>query len=100
MSWSWAPAQPAPARIVTAPALFSTCAAAASDSSSGRTTGEVARIGYGLGPVGASARNTSPGTTTTATPPRASAARMAVSSTPGELPGDADQLAVHAALAE
>ena len=61
---------PAPARIVTAPALFRTCAAAASDSSSGRTTGEVARIATGSGCDGASARNTSPGTTTTATPPR------------------------------
>jgi len=47
MSWSCAPAQPAPARIVTAPAAFSTCAAAASDSVSGRTTGEVARIATG-----------------------------------------------------
>ena len=87
MSWSCAPAQPAPARIVTALASFSTCAAAASDSSSGRTTGEVARIGTGSGPAGASARNTSPGTTTTATPPRASAARMAISSTRGSCSG-------------
>ena len=73
--------------IVTAPAWFSTCAAAASDSSSGRTIGEMARIATGSGPAGASARNTSPGTTTTATPPRASAARMAISSTRGSWSG-------------
>ena len=41
----------------------------------------------GSGPAGASARNTSPGTTTTATPPRASAARMAISSTRGSCSG-------------
>ena len=73
--------------MVTSLASFSTCAAAASDCSSGRTTGRAARIGTGSWCDGASARNTSPGTTTTATPPRASAARMAISSTRGSCSG-------------
>ena len=58
----------APARMVTRPAAFSTCAAVASDSSSGRMTGDTVRNTAGCAPGGASAMNTSPGTTTTATP--------------------------------
>ena len=87
MSWSCAPAHPAPARMVTRLAAFSTCAAAASDSSSGRITDEVGRIRPGFAPCGASARNTSPGTTTTATPPRDSAARIAISRMRGSCSG-------------
>ena len=77
MSCSCAPAQPAPARIVTRPAAFSTSAAAASDAWSGRITDAVGRIGTGAPASRASARKISPGTTTTATPPRASAERIA-----------------------
>jgi FtsH-binding integral membrane protein len=43
----------------------------------GRTTGGAARIGTGLVAPRASSRNVPPGTTTTATPPRASAERIA-----------------------
>ena len=87
ISWSCAPAQPAPARIVTRLAAFSTPAAAASASSAGRTTGAAGRIAVTLAPDGASAKNTSPGMTTTATPPRSSAVRIPMSSTRGSCAG-------------
>src|SRR6202034_3434405 len=70
MSWSCAPAQPAPARIVTGLASLSTSATAASDRSSGRTTDGAMRTGTGLYPSGAGSRNTSAGTTTTDLDPR------------------------------
>ena len=41
-------------------------------------TGEMARTGAGSAAAAAWARNISPGATTTATPPRASAVRMAI----------------------
>ena len=53
--------------MVTALAAFSTSADGA------------ARTGVAFAPCGASVRNTSPGMTTTATPPRASAVRIAIS---------------------
>src|SRR5260221_14617341 len=81
------PAQPAPARIVTLPAAFSTSAAAARDRSSGRIAGDTARTGVGCAPDGALARNTSPGTTTTATPPRCNATRIPISSSRGSWSG-------------
>src|SRR6201989_2510167 len=85
MSWSCAPAQPAPARIVTRLAEFSPSAAAASDWSSGRMTGDTARTGT-ASVSGASARKISPGTTTTLTPPRCSAIRIAMSRVRGSCP--------------
>jgi len=83
MSWSCAPAQPAPARIVTRLAPFSTSAAAASGASAGRITDAALRTGVHVAPDGTSAKNTSPGMTTTATPPRSSAARIVLSMTCG-----------------
>ena len=73
--------------MVTRLAALSTSAAAASERSPGRTTAGTARTGAGRGPVGASARNTSPGMTTTPTPPRCNAARMAISNSHGTWPG-------------
>ena len=64
--------------MVTRPAEFSTSAAASSDAWSGRITGVSGRIGTAFAPDGASARKVSPGTTTTATPPRCSADRIAI----------------------
>jgi hypothetical protein len=69
--------------MVTRCAEFSTSAAAASELSSGRMTAVAARTGTALAPDGTSAKNTPPGMTTTLTPPRASAVRIAISSTRG-----------------
>ncbi len=77
ISCECAPAHPAPAKIVTALASFSAEAASTSAASLGRTIGDAARIGTGSPALRASSRNVPPGTTTTATPPRASAARIA-----------------------
>jgi hypothetical protein len=73
--------------MVTRLAALSTSAAAASEWSSGRTTAGTARTGAGRGRAGASARNTSPGMTTTPTPPRCNAARIAISSSHGTWSG-------------
>ena len=54
MSWSCAPAQPAPARIVTRLAAFSTSAAAASGPSAGRMTDGVGRTAIAVEPDGTS----------------------------------------------
>ncbi len=83
ISCSWAPAQPAPARIVTRSLTFSTRAASASAASPGRTTGTAARTADTFAPDGASAKNTSPGMTSTATPLRCTAVRSAMSSSRG-----------------
>ena len=83
MSCWCAPAQPAPARIVTRCAEFSIWAAAASEASSGRITDSAGQIGTALASDGTSSKNTSPGMTTTPTPPRASAVRIAISRTRG-----------------
>jgi hypothetical protein len=73
--------------MVTRLAEFSTPAAAASDAWSGLMTGITARTGTAFASGGESARNTAPGITTTPTPPRASAVRIAISSTPGSCSG-------------
>ena len=69
--------------MVTRCADFSTSAAAASELSSGRITDAAARTGTAFAPDGTSAKNTSPGMTTTPTPPRASAVLIAISRTRG-----------------
>jgi hypothetical protein len=69
--------------MVTRCAEFSTSAAAASEVSSGRMTDAAARTGTAFAPDGTSAKNTPPGMTTTLTPPRDSAVRIAISSTRG-----------------
>ena len=63
--------------MVTALAWFSTEAASTSEASEGRTTGDAARIGTGAVAPRASSRKVPPDTTITATPPRASAVRIA-----------------------
>ncbi|CAG6390680.1 exported hypothetical protein [Actinacidiphila cocklensis] len=75
---SWAPAAPAPARIVTFSAALSSPAASPSASSSGRTTVPEGRTTAGSRPRAVLARKISPGTTTTATPLRSTAARIAI----------------------
>ena len=84
---SCAPATPAPARIVTFFAPFRMDAAASSPEASGVTVDRVGRIGAVARRSGASAKNTSPGTTTTATPRFSTAVRMAISSTHGSCAG-------------
>ena len=73
--------------MVTRLAAFSTSAAAASEGSAGRVTDGAARTGVGFAPDGASARNTSPGMTTVATPPRCNAVRIAISRMRGSCSG-------------
>ena len=87
MSCWCAPAQPAPARIVTRLAALSASAVAARAASAGRMTDDVGQIGGRSAPAGASAKKISPGTTTTATPPRSTAARIAISRIHGSCSG-------------
>ena len=73
---SWAPAVPAPARMVTRLAPLSSVAAASSSLSSGRTTGSDGATKRGVSPS-ISSSETSPGNTSTATPRCPMAVRIA-----------------------
>ncbi len=73
-----APAQPAPHSKVTLPAACSIAASRSTSRTGGATVGGSSGIAV-PDAAGASARNTSPGMTTTETPRRITASRMAMS---------------------